>query len=132
MNETVSGIGYYTAEDFAKRGARVILACRNRDRAEEAKAKIVKSTGNGNVHVKLIDFGSLESIRDFAQDINVAESRLDILVNNAGAIGLKGFSRDGLLMMMQVNHFGTFLLTNLLLGESKDDAANETLHIFVI
>lgn len=83
------------------------------------------------MHVRLIDFGSLESIRGFARDINATESRLDILVNNAGVIGLKGFSKDGLLMMMQVNHFGPFLLTNLLLGELTQYIMNEKLYIFV-
>lgn len=35
------GIGYETAKDFAIRGARVVMACRNVQTAEEAKSKII-------------------------------------------------------------------------------------------
>ena len=35
-----TGIGYETALDFSSRGARVIMACRNLEKAEEAKTKV--------------------------------------------------------------------------------------------
>ena len=79
-----TGLGKETALDFAKRGARVILACRDEKRANDAKNDIIKLSGNKNVIVELVDFASFESIRDFARRINQKEKRLDILVNNAG------------------------------------------------
>lgn len=112
------GIGYETAKEFAKRGARVILACRNKEKAEEAQRNIIKESDNTNVIVKIVDFSSLNSIRALADDINVTEERLDILVNNAGATNLgKDLTEDGLNSTMQVNYFGSFLLTILLIGE---------------
>lgn len=113
----ITGIGFYTAQDFAKRGAKVILACRNQQRAENARSKIVEVTGNPNVVVKILDLGSLDSVRAFAKDINKAEERLDILVNNAGIAGFEyQLTSDGLSLTMQINHFGPFLLTYLLIG----------------
>lgn len=112
------GIGYETAKEFAKRGARVILACRNKEKAEEAKKNIIKESDNTNVIVKIVDFSSLDSVRAFAEDINATEERLDILVNNAGAANLgKHITDDGLDPTMQVNYFSSFLLTILLIGE---------------
>ncbi|XP_031351683.1 retinol dehydrogenase 12-like [Photinus pyralis] len=115
-----TGIGFYTAQDFAKRGARVILACRDLYRGEEAKTKIVEATGNSNVVVRTVDLSSLSSVRKFAVEMKASENRLDILVNNAGT-GLfeHTYTQDGLSLSMQVNHFGPFLLTILLLGLLK-------------
>lgn len=85
---TVVGIGYHTAYDLAKRKARVILACRNVEKAEEAAEEIRNETRNQNVVVKMLDLSSLKSVREFASNFVRNESRLDILVNNAGVTGL--------------------------------------------
>ena len=61
---------------------------------------------------------SLKSVRKFCDEILKEETRLDILVNNAGVAGLrKSITEDGLEYQIATNHFGAFLLTNLLLGE---------------
>ncbi|CAH1374882.1 hypothetical protein MTP99_016245 [Tenebrio molitor] len=115
-----TGIGFQTALDFAKRGARVILACRNYKKAEAARRDIIKMTDNPNVFVKIVDMSSFESVRAFAQEINKTEDRLDVLVNNAAAAFLYDEkTKDGLLLGMQVNYFSLFLLTNLLLDLLK-------------
>lgn len=68
---------------------------------------------------KLLDLSSFKSVRDFAADINSTEDRLDILVNNAGAGGLGSkITSDGLPIVLQINYFSHFLLTNLLFGEN--------------
>lgn len=104
--------------DFAKRGAKVILACRDENKAKEAVNKIKNQTHNSDVLYKLVDLSSFKSVRQFAEDINANEERLDILVNNAGAGGLGDkITEDGLPIVMQINYFSHFLLTNLLLGE---------------
>ena len=56
-------------------------------------------------------------MRKFAAEIVKSEPRLDILINNAGCAAYqKKLTEDGLEYQMQSNHFGHFLLTNLLLG----------------
>jgi len=112
------GVGYYTALDFAQRGARVIIACRNENRAKDAQKKIMKATGNSNVIYKILDLSSFKSVRKFAKDINDNEGGLDILVNNAGISGPGNIiTEDGYQIIMQVNHLSVFLLTHLLLGK---------------
>jgi NAD(P)-dependent dehydrogenase (short-subunit alcohol dehydrogenase family) len=111
-----SGIGLETARDLAKRGARVIIACRNEQKSKEAVADIIKTTGNCNVEYKFLDLSKFCNIRKFVDGFNKAFDRLDILVNNAGVAGLKqAVSEDGIERIMHVNFVGPFLLTNLLL-----------------
>jgi light-dependent protochlorophyllide reductase len=119
-----TGIGKETAADFARRGARVIMACRNLDQAEAAMKEIVQKTGNKSVVVKHLDLASLKSVRAFAEDVKNNEARLDILINNAGVFNLPEFSKteDSFETIMAVNHFGHFLLTNLLLDLLKQSA----------
>lgn len=118
-----TGIGKFIALDFARRGARVILACRSNDRGTAALNEIRQLTGNQNVHLRLVDTSSLESVRKFAAQILDEEEVVHILVNNAGASGLpKGLSADGLDITFATNHVGPFLLTNLLLDLLKKSA----------
>jgi len=125
-----TGIGYETALDFAKRGCRVIMACRNQEKAEEARDKLVKATGNKNIIVKIIDLGSLESVRQFAKDVIGNEPRLDILVNNAGALFLPNeITSDGLQLEMATNYFSSFLLTILLLDLLKKTAPSRIINV---
>ena len=84
-----TGIGKETALDLARRGARVILACRDAKRGEEAAEYVRKTTGNGNVIFESLDLASLESVKNFAEKINKNEERLDILINNAGNVKIK-------------------------------------------
>lgn len=115
-----AGIGYEAAEDFAKRGAKVILACRNESRGKDAEDRIRKATDNNNVYFKQLDLASLKSVRQFAKDINQSEDRLDILLNNGGAVH-QGAEKteDGFLITVATNYLGPFLLTNLLLDLLK-------------
>ena len=89
---TLSGIGFTTALELAKRNARVILACRNKERAEAARDTIVQATGNKNVVVRELDLSRLTSVREFAERVSAEEERVDFLINNAGVIG-KGLQK---------------------------------------
>ena len=120
-----TGIGKETALNLAKRGARVIMACRNLQKAETALQEIVQKSGNENVVAKHLDLASLKSaVREFSEDVNSNELRLDALINNAGVMCLSTLTRteDGFEMQMGVNHLGHFLLTNLLLDLLKKSA----------
>ncbi|KAG8122564.1 hypothetical protein E2320_018052, partial [Naja naja] len=79
-----SGIGKATAVDLARRGARVILTCRNKAKGESAVYDIRQESGNSEVILMILDLGNLNSVRAFAQTFLASEPRLDILINNAG------------------------------------------------
>lgn len=116
-----SGIGFETALDLAKRGARVILACRNSLKAEKAVQKIIKKSGNQQVDYQLIDLSDLDSVKDFAKNIHSKIDKLDILINNAGVMGCPDSwkTKQGFDMQFGVNYLGHFLLTHLLLDLIK-------------
>lgn len=110
-----SGIGLETARDLARRGATVIIASRNEEKSSKAIADIIRTTGNKNVEQRYLDLAKFSNIREFADDFSRTFDRLDILVNNAGCAGLKPrVTEDGIDIVMQINYFGPFLLTNLL------------------
>lgn len=110
------GIGYETALELARRGAKLIIACRNRGKGEEAVRKIVKITNNKRISYIHLDLTSLGSVRRFVEELKATVVKLDVLINNAGAICTTGEkTEDGLLKDLQINHLGPFLLTILLI-----------------
>ena len=78
------GIGKEAAKEIAKLGAKVYMACRSLDSANQAKDEIIKETGNPNVFVKHLDLASVDSIQKFAESFKQKERKLDVLINNAG------------------------------------------------
>ncbi|XP_061583799.1 retinol dehydrogenase 12 [Cololabis saira] len=118
-----TGIGKFIALDFARRGARVILACRSESRGTAALTEIKKITGNADVHLRLVDVSSMDSVKEFAKRILEEEKALHILVNNAAVSGLpRQMTKDGFDASFATNHLGPFLLTNLLLDLIKRSA----------
>ncbi|NXX75348.1 RDH12 dehydrogenase, partial [Urocolius indicus] len=118
-----TGIGKETARALARRGARVIVACRDTAKAEAAASEIRAETGNQQVIVKKLDLADTKSIREFAEKFLAEEKELHILINNAGVM-LCPYSKtaDGFEMHLGVNHLGHFLLTFLLLERLKQCA----------
>jgi len=112
-----SGIGLYTAEYLAMRGAHIIMGCRSQERCDEAKAGIVKKYGASKIDTVKLDLASFVSIKKAADTVKSKISRLDVLVNNAAVMALperEVVTETGLEMQMGTNHFGHFLLTALL------------------
>lgn len=111
-----TGLGYETTLMLAKKGAKVVMACRNLSKANEAKANIVKEVPNATLEVLQIDLSSLNSVRNFAKAFQAKFDRLDVLVNNAGVM-MPPYTKteDGFELQLGANFLGHFLLTGLLL-----------------
>ncbi len=115
-----TGIGLETAVDLAKRGARVVLACRDVARGKAAEAEVKLRSKSDDVVFSKLDLASLKSVREFSERTLDEESRIDILVSNAGVmIPPYSTTEDGFELQFGVNHLGHFLLTNLLLERIK-------------
>ncbi len=112
-----SGIGFETARILAQRGARVVLACRNAERAAAAQAKIVAAHPVASVETSTLDLSDLASIEAFSKRLVATESQLDLLINNAGVMmpGRHTETTDGFELQIGVNHLGHFALTCQLL-----------------
>ncbi|XP_036452481.1 retinol dehydrogenase 12 isoform X1 [Colossoma macropomum] len=118
-----TGIGKETTRDLAKRGARIIMACRDISKAEAAQREITEESGNQNIVIRKLDLADTKSIREFAEIVNREEKELHILINNAG-IMMCPYTKtvDGFEMQFGVNHLGHFLLTFLLIDLLKKSA----------
>lgn len=109
-----SGIGLITARELARRGARVLLACRDERRGKEAASRIRGAVRGADVEFAALDLADLSSVREFAAAYTAV--RLDLLINNAGVMALPyGRTADGFETQFGVNHLGHFALTGLLL-----------------
>ena len=125
-----TGIGKETAVDLARRGARVIIACRNIEKGKEALKEIQERSGSKDVFLEKLDLASLGSVRTFADKILKSESRLDILINNAGVMACPyQKTEDGFEMQFGVNHLGHFLLTMLLLDRLKRSQPSRIINV---
>lgn len=111
-----SGLGYHTTLELARRHARVVMACRNEEKAEEARQSILQEAPSAQLDIFPLDLASFESIRIFATAFTERFERLNVLINNAGIGGFPfGKTKDGFEAQFGVNHLGHFLLTGLLL-----------------
>lgn len=119
-----SGLGFETSKAFAEKGATVIMACRNMDKAADAKNKILSDFPDAIIKIMEIDLSRLDSVREFASQFNLEFSHLDILVNNAGVMMPPyTITKDGFELQYESNYLGHFLLTGLLLRKLENAKA---------
>lgn len=126
-----SGIGYHTALELARKGASVVLACRNPAKAGEAVAAIRAAVPGAQVTAGDLDVSSLASVRAFGAAYAARGTALDLLVNNAGIMAplTRKVSPDGFEIQMATNHLGHFLLTALLLPALKRSSAPRVVNV---
>jgi protochlorophyllide reductase len=120
-----SGVGLYAAKALAARGWHVVMACRDLVKAEQAAQSVGMSLDSYSI--MQIDLGSLASVRKFVEEFRSTGRSLDVLVCNA-AVYLPLLkepmrSPEGYELSVATNHFGHFLLCNLLLEDLKAASA---------
>jgi len=111
-----TGIGFEAALVLARRGANVVLACRNPQRAADAQARIAAAASAGKVSTLQLDLASLAAVRRAAEQLRAEHPRIDVLVNNAGGVRPRHeVTEDGFEMTLATNHLGPFAFTGLVL-----------------
>lgn len=125
-----SGLGEETARAFAEKGAEVILTARDVPKGEAVAERIRASTGNARVAVEELELASLASVRAFAARFLQRHPELHILVNNAGVMACPfAHTADGFEMQIGTNHFGHFLMTNLLMPALRRGAPSRIVSV---
>mmetsp|Transcript_9864 Transcript_9864/g.30125 ORF Transcript_9864/g.30125 Transcript_9864/m.30125 type:complete len:306 (+) Transcript_9864:116-1033(+) len=118
-----AGLGYYCAKAFLQKNAHVIIASRTEEKCIAAVEKLKQETGNNKVEFMIVDLASKESIHKFCEEYKRRGLPLHVLLNNAGIALVKhAKTKDGFEITLGTNHFGTFLLTVLLLDVLKSSA----------
>jgi NAD(P)-dependent dehydrogenase (short-subunit alcohol dehydrogenase family) len=111
-----SGLGLETTRAFARRGARVVMACRDAGKAKAAEAGIRAGVPDARLESMELDLASLASVRRFASELAARHAAIHALVNNAGVMALpRRTTADGFEMQLGTNHLGHFALTGLVL-----------------
>ncbi|MBK5117751.1 MAG: SDR family NAD(P)-dependent oxidoreductase [Thermoleophilia bacterium] len=106
------GLGLETARALAAKGAKVLMAARNQEKAAAAEVEIRAESPDADLEVVPLDLGSLESVRAAADQVLDSHERIDILVNNAGLMAMpERRTADGFEMQFGVNHLGHWALT---------------------
>ena len=110
-----SGLGFQTALSLAKKNATIIMACRNKEKAEKSMENILQLAPSAKLKFVALDLANLSSIRQFANVVLSDYAQLDLLINNAGIGGISyGVTSDGFEKNFGTNHLGHFVLTGLL------------------
>jgi NAD(P)-dependent dehydrogenase (short-subunit alcohol dehydrogenase family) len=110
------GLGLETAKTFADKGAHVVMAVRNQEKAAKAVEEISAEAPGASLQLVELDLGSQESVKKAAETILAAHDTIDILVNNAGLMAMpERQTADGYEMQFGVNHLGHWTFTALLM-----------------
>lgn len=107
-----AGIGFWSSLQLAQRGAEVILACRNPQRAAAALSAIRARVPHAKLSTMSLDVSNLGSVADATKRLSDLE-RLDVVIANAGVVhapGKRKESVDGLELVAATNFFGHFAL----------------------
>ena len=110
------GLGLETARQLAAKGAHVVMAVRNQEKAAAAVEEIRASAPDAALELVALDLASQASVRAAAGQIVAVHKSIDLLINNAGVMGIpEAKTVDGFEMQLGVDHLGHWSLTALLL-----------------
>lgn len=130
-----SGLGKEAARVLAGKGATVIIATKNIQKADVVSAVIQEEFPSAIIDTRNLDLGSLDSVKSFTKTILSDYKRLDILINNAGIMMCPySKTKDGFEIQMGTNHLGNFALTGLLMplllqtANSREVATSSVAH----
>ncbi len=124
-----SGVGLEAAKQFAQKGARIVMVCRNNEKALAVRSEIMRQW-DVTVDIVLADFSRLDEVRRAAATLLADYPRIDVLVNNAGLHSTRRIETpEGFELVFCVDHLAAFLFTHLLLDRMIESAPARILMI---
>ncbi|GMH45068.1 hypothetical protein BSKO_13025 [Bryopsis sp. KO-2023] len=134
-----AGIGLITSKLLAERGAHVIMACRSKERANEAaknirNVSVKEGCSAPKVDVHELDLASLKSVNGFCDDIMKKKLDLKLIVCNAGLMRppKRQETQDGMEMQFQVNYLGHWLLSHRLMSDQIRRKTKESTRVVMV
>jgi NAD(P)-dependent dehydrogenase (short-subunit alcohol dehydrogenase family) len=110
------GLGLQTAKVLAARGAHVVMAVHNQEKAAQAAQEIRTRYPDASLELVELDLASQASVKRAVAQILAGHDTIDILVNNAGLMATpEAQTEDGCELQLGVNHLGHWTLTALLM-----------------
>ena len=112
-----SGLGYETVLQLTRKGARVLMAARDRARGTAALERLAAEAPGSQAELAQIDLADLTSVERFADGFLAGDQELDVLINNAGVMAIphRETTAQGYERQFGTNHLGHFALTGRLL-----------------
>ena len=112
-----SGLGYQAVLQLARKGARVLLAARDRARGMAALERLAAEAPASNAELAQLDLADLGCVERFSAALLDGGHGLDLLINNAGVMAIphRETTAQGYERQFGTNHLGHFALTGRLL-----------------
>jgi len=130
-----SGLGLETARVLASRGARVVMAARDKSKSKLTSAieTIKKEQPNCQLVPFTLDMSSLATVRQAAEEYIATGYPLHILILNAGIMAVSyGLSVDGIESHLATNHVAHFYFTQLLTPVLLRTAASSPVRVVAV
>lgn len=126
-----SGLGFEAARQFALREgvSKIILACRNKSRAEDARVKLEELTGKTIFEILIVDVGDLDSCREAAEKL---DAKIDGVILNAGGGGgtePTKITKDGVMFIFGINVLGHVHFTDLIIENGKLSKTGSVMYV---
>ena len=110
-----SGIGKEIVRGLAKARSKVIMVCRDQQRAEAAKLDIEQDIPGAQLKIELVDLSDLKEIRGLCDKINRDYDKLDVLINNAGCFhSARQVTDENIELTLIVNYLSYYKISLLL------------------
>ncbi len=114
-----SGIGYVTAREYASHGANLLVINRNEEKTLNLCKEINRDFGV-ECDFMLADFAHISEVKKVGEELANSDLNIDVFIHNAGVyLTEKTISDDGLEMVFQVDHLGSFILNYILKDKLK-------------
>ena len=133
-----SGLGFESARSLLVKGYKVIIACRNAEKATAAVSKLkslvqfkTDTEANDAISFQILDVSSLKSVDTFADSfLSDPNNKCHVLMCNAGIMmGEQRKSADGFDLQLATNYLGHFYLVKRLRERLVECAPARIIHV---